>query len=1225
MVSGQDNGQNYIKTLTYREATTASDANKAKTSVTYYDGLGRPVQQVAGKMSNSGNDIITHIEYDGFGRQAKEFLPYASANANLGYDASAGTNVLGYYLDATKVQQTTDYPYTQKVFEASPLERVLKQAAPGDAWGANIDAAGNHAVKFSYQANGENEVKKLIVTAAPESSTGIYSSLTFSNAGYYPAGQLYKHITKDEDWTSGTAHTAEVFTDKEGHTLLKRSYNGTTQVNTYYVYDQFGNLTYVLPPLCNGEMTNVDNLGYQYKYDSRNRIAEKKLPGKQWEFIVYDALDRPVLTGPAITPFGGSTAVTAEKGWLMTIYDTFGRPSITGWLQATVSTTTRKSRQDAYGGASMLTVTRGSGNSTIDGIATGYMFSATPPVLKLLGMTYYDDYTWPGAPSVTASTQIEGQPVLAAPKGSLTGAWTRVLSSSTSAADNEVSYTLYDAKGRPVRAYTKNYLGGYKQVDSKLDFDGTAAYSVTRHKRSSATTDTELVYTENFTYDERDRLIQHSHTIGASTAQTLAQNSYDELGQLIAKKVGSYIPGLSGSSVPMQTVDYRYNVRGWLTDINNVNALGSDLFAFRIAYDTPTDHTGGSLSIPALYNGNISETYWRSSSDNVLRKYSYKYDGLNRLTDSYYQKPGASTVLTGSYNESMTYDLHGNIRSLQRNGAVDDATTKVAIDDLTYTYAANSNRLLKVYDHTLSPQGFKDINNSTNIDYTYDDNGNMTADLNKAISNIKYNHLNLPTEISFTGGNKILYLYNSSGQKVKKTVTEDAATVEVFYLDGFQYKGTVLQFFPTAEGYVDNTVNSLGNNVYNYVYQYKDHLGNVRLSYGVSGRGAAKFVQAIEENNYYPFGLRHLNYNMTYQQYQELDSEVDLYPPLSATGKLVNNYRFLGQERQDELGLNWDTFRYRNYDYAIGRFFGVDPITEKFTDLTPYQFAHNNPVWKVELEGLEGASSQLTFWMSVDSALHPNGVSAHVTGIVQGGANAVVGLYNIVSNPGQTLKGLGNLALASLAYGGTSGMTGMGTATAMQIDNALGSNATGTAQGLAQSVESGIDKVVNGNGFERGEVIGEIIGSITIGEGIGAVTGPLTRAAGVLSEGSFAGEVAGEMVATAPKIGLTNAELVQGAATKAEAAIGGTGRFAGKAKHVYAKDLLSRYQSIYGDRGLSFEHYFKNGSERGFLDVLDNNNNMIYDYKFGDATMSNKQYSKYSNAYPGYTIEVVRP
>jgi RHS repeat-associated protein len=85
---------------------------------------------------------------------------------------------------------------------------------------------------------------------------------------------------------------------------------------------------------------------------------------------------------------------------------------------------------------------------------------------------------------------------------------------------------------------------------------------------------------------------------------------------------------------------------------------------------------------------------------------------------------------------------------------------------------------------------------------------------------------------------------------------------------------------------------------------------------------------------------------------------------------------YIGQERQEDLGLNWDSFRYRNYDVAIGRFFGVDPISEKYYYLTNYQFAHNNPVWKIELEGLEGAPTQ---GEDVINTKVPDDVKVHAT------------------------------------------------------------------------------------------------------------------------------------------------------------------------------------------------------------------------------------------------------
>jgi hypothetical protein len=98
----------------------------------------------------------------------------------------------------------------------------------------------------------------------------------------------------------------------------------------------------------------------------------------------------------------------------------------------------------------------------------------------------------------------------------------------------------------------------------------------------------------------------------------------------------------------------------------------------------------------------------------------------------------------------------------------------------------------------------------------------------------------------------------------------------------------------------------------------------------------------------------------------------------------------------------------------------------------------------------------------------------------------------------------------------------------------------------------------------------------------------------------------------ATKGGLTNPQLVQKSATLAQRAIGGTGGVACTAKHQYASKLLNRYQSIYGNRGLETGIYFYKGvGNRGFLDVIDHTNGIIYDFKFGKAVMSPVQYNKY--------------
>jgi len=167
---------------------------------------------------------------------------------------------------------------------------------------------------------------------------------------------------------------------------------------------------------------------------------------------------------------------------------------------------------------------------------------------------------------------------------------------------------------------------------------------------------------------------------------------------------------------------------------------------------------------------------------------------------------------------------------------------------------------------------------------------------------------------------------------------------------GFQYKDGVLQFFPTSEGYVSHTKGS-----YSYVYNYTDHLGNVRMSYAKNPASPSE-LKIIEENHYYPFGLKHQNYNSEEFLFDKKDSNLQLRAPVGGQ-ILPYQYKYQGQERQDELGLNWDSFKYRNYDYAIGRFMNLDPLAEDYSYQSPYNFAENRVVDGRELEGLEWKSS----------------------------------------------------------------------------------------------------------------------------------------------------------------------------------------------------------------------------------------------------------------------------
>jgi RHS repeat-associated protein len=283
----------------------------------------------------------------------------------------------------------------------------------------------------------------------------------------------------------------------------------------------------------------------------------------------------------------------------------------------------------------------------------------------------------------------------------------------------------------------------------------------------------------------------------------------------------------------------------------------------------------------------------------------------------------------------MSYEKNGNIMNLSRYGDRDEQYLPIQIDNLGYTYATNSNKLLNVADTSNNTSGFNDFN-KTGDDYVYDGNGNMTVDKNKKITTITYNHLNLPTKIIFPTGN-IVYFYNASGQKVQKVVTENTTVTTTDYLGGYQYKNAVLQFLPTVEGYVKNTPVS-GINTYSYVFNYTDHLGNTRLSY--TKDTATGSLKIVEENNYYPFGLKHNSYN------------VDNFQP-------GYKYKYNGKELQDELGLNMTAMDYRQYDNTLGRFNSIDLISEKDFSTSPYVFARNNPVFWADPSGLEADIYQM--------------------------------------------------------------------------------------------------------------------------------------------------------------------------------------------------------------------------------------------------------------------------
>ncbi|MGV1012919.1 MAG: DUF6443 domain-containing protein [Flavobacterium sp.] len=1128
LVIGQTQSENYTKTTTYKVATTlipSPSESQKNVSITYFDGLGRPIQKQAHKQSASGKDVVTHLEYDAFGRQVKEYLPYVPDQNTMAYiDATTAQS-------GTVAQYQTMYgdtiPYSEKIFEASPLNRVMEQAAPGNDWSLNNST--KHTIRLDYQTNISNEVKLFKATSdgTNYNTLGYYNPL-LTDSGYYDPNQLYKTITKDENWipADGNNNTTEEFKDKEGRVVLKRAYGVSminnvafnTQHNTYYVYDQYGNLTFVIPPLVdsNASITPIilEKLCYQYQYDYRNRLVEKKLPGKQWEFIVYDKLDRVVATGPANSPFEN----LSNTGWMLTKYDVFNRPVLTAWQPSTTAITSevRKSLQDLYSAAALpVNETKTTVTTTVKSVSFRYTNAAIPAanatLYHVLTVNYYDDYDsnlfFSPAISFTANTDVYYNNTTQKPKGLPTMSWVRVATTST-AISFEQNYTLYDSKARAVRTFARNYAGGYTQSDIKLDFVGKVNYSLTTHKRTTSTSIPLLTIREDFTYSDQDRLLTHTHSINGGTPELLASNTYNELGQLISKNVGQSV------SNPIQKVDYSYNIRGWLKGINDVTNLTDpvapstnaalDLFAFKINYNTQDNNIYG---VNNLYNGNISETLWRSSKDNILRSYGYTYDALNRLRDAQYIRPVNPdfiqsptnpngnpdlSPIVGTFNESMQYDKNGNIVALQRNGGMESQTQAPLIDNLVYQY--DGNQLTKVDDSASITDGFKDgLNNPGLADYTYDLNGNMKTDQNKGIMNaISYNHLNLPTKITLPEG-VITYVYNALGQKVSKTVNKiiispTIASSNTQYLGGFQYNNNVLQFFPTAEGYVKNTVVN-GANSYDYIFNYTDHLGNIRLSYGIAP--STHLLTIFEENNYYPFGLKHGNYNnqlkgiVNLKDYPSLDTPMDekVAKTLSLDiGETVGNinfiansgyqYKYNGKEYQDELGLNFYDYGARNYDPAIGRWMNVDPLAEQYRRWSPYNYCVDNPMRFVDPDGMgidditvngpqsKEAISQLQASVGTDITINRDSGSGNVTYTNNTGApltgNAAK-LASVIDDHSVNVNVNADNSNNSIEYGEAF----MGNTVTSNVDSASGKNIVNATQAVNTRQTASLDASAN--------------------------------------------------------------------------------------------------------------------------------------------------------------------
>ncbi|MEM6799773.1 MAG: DUF6443 domain-containing protein [Bacteroidota bacterium] len=942
---------NRIISRTFRkELTDASQATLARDvleTVTYVDGLGKVIQSHAIQASPELKDMVSFQAYNDIGLSPKQYLPFGISNNDGALLSNPIASQQSFYT-AEFPNYSSQTLFAESDIEASPLDRVWEQGAVGDAWqierNAGVSTKNGHTLQTNFRSNYYDPLDPN--THVDQVLRWQYSPSVdkFSVIAHYSNNELSVTESIDENKSR-----VLVYKDKLGNVILRREeidsntslQNPQSWSNTYFLYDDRGNLRHVIQPagldilMSNGYNLNDGNVKdhflFSYTYDELNRLVAKKVPNSARVMMVYDQQGRLVLSQD------GNLAT--QNQWTATKYDALGRPVITGLYQPS-SPKDRTSLQailDASGSNSEKRAYVSSIDNTNQAI-NGYTNTAFPATaeMQVHSITYLDDYDFlinGISPAYIPESLLPPNQENTRTKGMTSGTQVRILESN----DWLWTLTYYDEYGKEIQTQSDHHKGK-DLISQQLNFAGEILKTVEKHNGPQG----QVQIIQEFCYDHQGRLIRNTHQVDQEPKIILTSYAYDELGRQKEKNLHSTDNG----GAFLQSIDYKFNIRNWVTDINQLSHNGPslqpgedvvDLFSMQLSYESDILNNNNTLPVNALFNGNISAIRWQDAYDRDMHIYSYGYDKMNRLIQAEYAAFSLSSnswnKYLGRYNTTYAYDKNGNIVSLSRQGKI-GANSFGLLDDLAYTYKnGSSNQLLSISDQGSNTGGialdqFLD-GNLNGDDYVYDANGNITEDRNKGIS-ITYNHLNKPTNISFTGtNNNVSYVYTAAGTKLTQTVSGSSTTTRD-YINGFHYTDNDLEFFVHGEGRVVKEENT----AFHYEYNLQDHLGNVRLSFADldADKNIDVNTEILQTDHYYPFGLR-MSFNASQQ------------------AAIAQRYTYNGKELQDDFGLNWLDYGARMYDASIGRWNGVDALAEHYKTWSPYVYTLNSPVIFIDPDG----------------------------------------------------------------------------------------------------------------------------------------------------------------------------------------------------------------------------------------------------------------------------------
>jgi len=883
-VFSQSSNQNYVLVRTMTDSTGTNYMDLIK----YYDGLGRPIQKVQKAFSPSGKDLVTIQEYDILGRESNTWLPTP-------YSSNGSYTDPATIISTSRTSYADNSPYSSPVYEASPLNRVLQQYGPGANWRTE-----GKSVKSAFYTNDNNLDSLKCAYYYATSDNKLVKSSNYDN------GQLYVTRTMDED-----GHEVFEFKDKLGQVVLTRQRNNNQNYDTYYVYDDFGNKCFVLPPsaaagLSDNTYTGTEdllrNFAYIYQYDYKNRCIYKKLPGADPIYMVYDIADHLIFSQD------GEQRTRGE--WSFNIQDALGRTVLTGVCKNSL-VYTADPLKGLFVKADWAKTTNDNKGYTISGTSL-----SSPTVLDV---NYYDSYDFMGLNGIPSLTDSNFKPETGTGSGEqYTGGYSGLLTGKITALLDGSGYLYnvmyYDYRGRVIQTKATNHLtGGYDKNYFLYTFTGKIKKHQHVQSAQGKATITEIY--ENF-YDNAERLTKTTHSLNGSTPVILAENTYDDMGRLISKKQHGAV----------ETTNYAYNLRSWLKGITTTNNRFSETLYYN-------ESSNGSIK---CYNGNIGAMNWKVEND-TQRGYNFHYDDLSRIIAADYQNNDANSGK--NYSTTYAYDNMGNIKNLTRYGLSAKPSTFGIIDDLTLNYSGN--QLSSVTDASTSEPSYSGAFNfvkasSGTPEYTYDANGNLTRDSHKKIAKIQYNILNLPSALQFTEGHISEYLYDAAGVKrrVKQVTTTEnlmvpmgsmlpvpadkvAVTTQTDYCGNVIFENGTLSRILVDGGYI-----TMSGATPTYHYYIQDHQGNNRVVFNQSG--------TIEQtNHYYPFG-------MTFGE--GIDNS-------------DNRYKYNNKELDRMHGLDLYDYGARHYDASIGRWETADPLAEKHYNISPYVYCSGNPVNRIDPDG----------------------------------------------------------------------------------------------------------------------------------------------------------------------------------------------------------------------------------------------------------------------------------